>query len=551
MTDATLGERIAAATGRGGTVTFVGSAGAESVEWARVHDDARAVAATLQARGVGPGDHVALLGPTSRPLVTALQAVWLAGAVSTVLPLPYRMGALVEIVAEGRRRIRDAGVVAVLIDPVLSPLVAPVAGDPPFLALPDLMVAGRGRPDRFEEPPTAAGDLAVLQYTSGTTGAPRGVHLRQEAILENLDAVATAALLDPETDVLVSWLPLYHDMGLMGLLTLPMMTGADLVLAAPQDFLAAPGLWAQWMSDFAGTITAGPDFSYALLGRALTGMGQLDLSRWRIALNGAELIDPDNVEAFAAAGARHRLSPAAVLPAYGLAEVVIGATIPEPGRGMLTDTVDRDALATARQAVPAGAGFEPPARRLALLGRPVRGIELRVCEPVKGDVLGEREVGELELRGPSVTAGYHGGSDVAASVHDGWLRTGDMGYLVDGELVVCGRLQDVIEIAGRHVYPEVVERAAAGAEGVRAGNVAAFGVESEWGQSDLVVVAEAKGGDPTAVRRQVAERVDLATGFRPAAVVLVAPGTLPKTTSGKLQRTKSRDRYLDRELESV
>lgn len=546
MTDSTLGGRIEAAAVGSRGVTFVGDPGSPRVPWGQLHEEARAVAGELLVRGIQPGDHVAILGPTSRQLVTALQGVWLSGAISVMLPLPYRMGALADFVVQTRRRIHDAEVAAVLLDPALAPFVDAAEGDPPFVLLPEVMRATeRAGADLFDGPALDPAATAVLQYTSGATGDPAGVVLPHRTVLANLDAVAAAAGLDPERDVLVSWLPLYHDMGLMGLLALPMVTGTELVLATPQDFLAAPGRWAQWLSDARGTISAGPNFAYALLARALGTLEGLDLSQWRIALNGAELVDPGTMADFLSAGARHGLDPGAVLPAYGMAETVIGAALPPPGRGLMVDAVDRHALSALRRAEPAP-GNET--RALALLGRPVDGLNVRVCDPELGAVLGERHVGEVELRGTSLMAGYHRQPErTAAADHDGWFCTGDLGYVRDGELVLCGRLADVITLDGRDLSPEEVERVAAGVGGVRPGNVAAFAVDGP--RSGLVVVAEVRGGAASGIRRAVAEQVESATGVVPAEVVLVAPGALPKTTSGKLQRGRCRQQFLAQELQ--
>jgi fatty-acyl-CoA synthase len=325
-----------------------------------------------------------------------------------------------------------------------------------------------------------------------------------------------------------------------------MTAGFDLVLAAPQDFLAAPGDWMRLMSEYRGTVTCGPNFSYALAARAMRRMSGLDLSPWRLALNGAEPIDPDSVDAFSEVGAAHGLDPKSAFCVYGMAEATLAISFPEPGRGMAVDTVDRHALELERYAAPAtGNG----ARRLALLGRPLSGLEVRVCDPETGTGLREREVGELELRGASVTPGYFERDDItAATFRDGWLRTGDLGYLVDGEVVVCGRIKDVIIVGGRNVYPEEIERAAADVDGVRAGNVVAFGVEGRRGREGIVVVAETKTDDPTLLRDQVHTRVSDAVGIPPRDVILVRAGTLPKTSSGKLQRHLARTHYLDDQL---
>jgi fatty-acyl-CoA synthase len=307
----------------------------------------------------------------------------------------------------------------------------------------------------------------------------------------------------------------------------------------------------EWLSTYGGTATAGPNFSYALATRALNRAETYDLSRLRIALNGAEPIDPDQVEAFVAAGARHGLRPEAVFPAFGMAEVAIAGTFPEPGSGMVTDCVDRRVLETERYAAPVEAGTEG-SRRLALLGRPVPGLEIRIVDPDNGTPLRDREVGELEIRGTSVTPGYYRRADAnAALFHDDWLRTGDLAYTLDGQLVMCGRIKDVIIVGGRNVFPEDVERAVGSLEGVRAGNVIAFGVEGDRGRETLVVVAETKADDLDTVRRAVHDRVRDVVGVPAKEIVLVTPGTLPKTSSGKLQRSLCRRRYHDGQLTLV
>jgi fatty-acyl-CoA synthase len=505
------------------------------------------MAAALQARGVSPGDHVAILGPTTRPLVTAIQAGWLTGAAVVVLPLPMRLGSLEEFVAQTRARIASADITLLILDADLAPFIEPAPGDPPMVLLSDL--AGRSaKSGSYQEPKIGADDLAVLQFTSGSTADPKGVMLPHRVILANLDAVEEATSLDPDDDVCVSWLPLYHDMGLIGLLTLPMITGTELVLAAPQDFLAAPVRWMEWISEFGGTATAGPNFSYALAARALARAPQLDLSRWRIALNGAEPVNPATVDAFCEAAARHGFRPGASFCAFGMAEVAIAGTFPEPMSGMRIDTVDRHSLESERYAasVPADS---PGAKSFALLGRPVPGLEIRICDPETGSVMGERAVGELEIRGSSVTPGYYKHPDAtAAAFRDDWLRTGDLAYCVNGELVLCGRIKDVIIVGGRNVFPEDVERAAEAVDGVRAGNVIAFGIESHKGREGVVVVAETKADDPSSVRTAVAERIRMSVGVPPREVVLVTPGSLPKTSSGKLQRSLCKRRYLGSEL---
>jgi fatty-acyl-CoA synthase len=546
---ATLPARIERATTRGGFATFVGSGDPERVSWARLHEDARGIAANLQRRGVAPGDRVALLGPTSRALVTTIQATWLAGATVVVLPLPMRLGSVEDFVAQTRARVRSADVGLTLVDRDLAAFWDPDPSDPPVVLV-DEVSAGPGRAGAadLEEPAIDPGSLAILQFTSGSTADPKGVMLPHAQIGANIDSIAAAAHLDVEGDVIVSWLPLYHDMGLIGLLMTPMTTGTDLVLGAPQDFMAAPGRWMEWMSDFGGTVTCGPNFAYALAARALRRQSGWDLSPWRVALNGAEPIDPGAVDDFCAAGTPHGLDPKSMFCVFGMAEATLAVTFPEPGSGMTTDTVDRRALEHEGSAAPV-ASTDERGRRLARLGRPLPGLEVRIVDAASGTVRSEREVGELEVRGTSVTPGYYRHAEATSEAFRGeWLRTGDLAYMCDGELVVCGRMKDVIIVGGRNVYPEDIERAVGTIPGVRQGNVIAFGVEGRKGREGLVVVAETKEEDPQAIRQAVATRVRHAVGLNLEEVVLVNPGSLPKTSSGKLQRSLCRSRYLAAEL---
>jgi fatty-acyl-CoA synthase len=549
-----LVRRIEEAAGLDHTITFVLGGGEEIVPWRQLHEDAKGYAAFLQARGIGPGDHVALLSPTTRPLVTAIQATWLTGATLVVLPLPMRLASIEEFIAQTRQRIHSSDAKIVLIDAELSAFVEAEPGDPPMV---EMSALAEGDAAAYQRPDDDPERLVILQFTSGSTSDPKGVMLPDRTLRANLDGISSVPALDPATDVLVSWLPLYHDMGLVGLLALPMSTGVPLVLGAPQDFTAKPARWMEWISTYGGTATAGPNFAYVLATRALrNSKDQLDLSKLRVALNGAEPIDADNVEDFISAGERHGLRPGAVFPAFGMAEVSIGGTFPEPMRGMVTDCVDRRVLETERYAAPVEPGTDG-SRRFALLGKAIPGLEIRIVDPETGAELKDREVGELEIRGTSVTSGYYKRPEANADLfHEGWLCTGDLAYLLDEELVVCGRIKDVIIVGGRNVFPEDVERAVGGVEGVRAGNVIAFGMtggrgRGREGRESLVVVAETRADDLDDLRHRVAEKIIDTVGVPARDIVLVAPGTLPKTSSGKLQRSLCRTRYDDGQLVPV
>jgi fatty-acyl-CoA synthase len=563
-------ERLELAADAPTGVRFVGaSVTAEGepsyVSWRQLHDEARAVGAALQARGIAPGDHVAILGPTSRGLITAVRGCWMAGVASMVLPLPMRMGSLDAFIESTRARIRDGDAKLVLIDDLLAAFYEGAPGDPPIIPLSAILPGAPGVPsgDRLEVPAPDPERLVVLQYTSGSTSEPKGVMIPDRVLSANIDACAEAAGLTTD-DVMLSWLPLYHDMGLIGFLGIPMTTGTGLVQAAPQDFMAHPGNWMQWISDHHATGTAGPNFSWVLATRALKRMQDLDLSSLTLALSGAEPVDPNAVEAFVEAAAPFGFDAGGVFPAFGMAEVAIGGSFPPRGRGLVCDTVDRVVLERDRVAKPIEVDdphdLELVARRLPLLGTPVPGLEMRVVDPESLEERPERHVGELLIRGTSVTPGYYKRPDATAALFDqGWLRTGDLAYMIDGELVLCGRIKDVIIVGGRNVFPEDIERAVGTIDGVRAGNVIAFGMEGYKGKESVVVVAEVRSttasgstADATehdAIRDAIHHRTLEVCGLPPRDVMLVQPSTLPKTSSGKLQRAKCREQYLEETLE--
>jgi fatty-acyl-CoA synthase len=308
----------------------------------------------------------------------------------------------------------------------------------------------------------------------------------------------------------------------------------------------------EWMSGFGGTWTIGPNFSMALAGRLLRKSETLDLSRCRRFGSGSEPVDPNVMEAFAAAAAAHGFPAGAMYAGYGMAEATVAVSFVALGEGFAADVIDAERFDVEGVAQPVAVG-DTKARRLAKCGPPLRGFELRITDPSTGTALDDRVAGEIELRGPSVVPGYYNRPDAtAAAFRDGgWLRTGDLGYLAEGDLVVCGRIKDVIIVGGRNVFPEDLERAAQTVEGVRPGNVIAFGVAEGRKGDRLVVVAELKSGDPASVRDGIARAVSHSGGVRPSDVVLVAPGTLPKTSSGKLRRGECRARYQASQLEPV
>jgi fatty-acyl-CoA synthase len=511
--------------------------------WAQVHEQALSMAAALRAGpedagqpGLAHGAAVGVLAGEPVTIAPLAQAVWLCGGSVTMLHQPTARTDLAAWAEDTVSVLKMIDAALVVLGPPFDAL-APVLADRgiPFRTIDGLNGDGAGvTPD-----PTVAdeGDTALLQLTSGSTAEPKAVRITHGNLHANITAMVAASRLNVDRDVMVSWLPLFHDMGMVGFLTVPMTVGLELVTVTPVDFLSRPLLWAELISKYGGTVTAAPNFAYAVLGRQLARAdGPLDLSTLRIALNGAEPIDPVAVGGLVEAGARFGLRPEAVLCAYGMAETALGVAFAPVETGLAVDEIDADDLESRRLATP-GVG-----RTFPKLGPPLPGIEVRAVAD-DGTVLGERQVGVLQLRGPSVTPGYLTvDGPVSAQNAEGWLDTGDEGYLADGQVVVCGRRKDVIIMGGRNIYPTDIERAAAEAGGVRAGNAVAVRLSAGEGrhrESFAVAVESRQAGDVDAERaigKDVTGRVVTAVGVRPAQVVVLPPGTLPKTPSGKLRR---------------
>jgi fatty-acyl-CoA synthase len=531
------------------TLTIVGLAGDTRLSWVQVHERARAMAQALTVLGVEPGCRVGLLGDTSAGLVTAIQAVWLRGAAFTVLPLPaLKTGAagtaylehLSAVVADSRLSLLIVDDQLAAQGAALSPLVK-------CQALSGLDT--KRRTGEVVKP--GPNDLAFLQYTSGSTRSPRGVPVTHANLAANLASISEAVgsdLVDPATACPLSWLPLHHDMGLVGFLALPMSRGCRLVLQSPAAFAIRPASWFAGISQHRATVTGGPNFAFALMAQLLEAGGfDGDLSTVRYMITGGEPVDAAMMARFTTAAGRHGLDPGALIAAYGLAEATLAVSFSPAGSGITTDEVDpeeldRNGLARRRHAGARG-------RTLVRLGRAVPGTRIRIVKD--GRMAAPGEVGQIDVSGASVVAGYWG----EAPRRSPWLRTGDLGYrTADGdELVVCGRAKDVLFAAGRNIYPQDVEAAAGAVPGVRPGGVAAFGVAGEHGgYGDRLVVAVETRLTTYAERRTLASAVHATVAgqasLAPADVVMLRPGGLPKTTSGKPRRAETRRRYLAGEL---
>ncbi|MBS4727036.1 fatty acyl-AMP ligase [Mycobacterium sp. SM1] len=505
--------------------------------WAEVHQMARRIAGGLAAAGVGDGDRVGVLAGAPVEIAPAAQGLWMRGASLTMLHQPTPRTDLQVWAQDTVTVIEMIEATAVIVsDPFLA--AAPML---PSRGISVVTVADLLSAEPIDPVDTGEDDLALLQLTSGSTGSPKAVSITHRNVVSNAEAMFFAAQFDLETDVIVSWLPLFHDMGMTGFLTVPMYFGAELVKVTPLDFLHDILLWAKLIDKYKGTVTAGPNFAYSLLAKRLrkhAKPGQFDLSTLRWALSGAEQVEPADVEDFCAAAAPFGLRPEAIVPAYGMAEATVAVSFSECGAGLVVDEVDADLLCVLRRAVPATMGHT---RRLASLGPVLDGLEARIVDE-DGNLLPARAVGVIELRGEAVTRGYVTMAGLVATQDDqGWYETGDLGYLTEnGHVVVCGRVKDVIIIGGRSVYPADVERAAGRVAGVRAGCAVAVRLDAGHSRESFAVAVESNlFEDPEEVRRikhQVAHQVVTEVDVRPRHVAVLGPGVIPKTPSGKLRR---------------
>jgi len=508
--------------------------------WGQVHERARCIAGGLAAAGIGLGDAVGVLAGLPVEIAPTAQGLWMRGASLTMLHQPTPRTDLALWAEDTMTVIGMIEARAVIVsEPFLAAIPVLEEKGIEVLTVADLLAS-----DPIDPIDVGEDDLALMQLTSGSTGSPKAVQITHRNIYSNAEAMFIGAQYDIDKDVMVSWLPCFHDMGMVGFLTIPMYFGAELVKVAPMDFLRDTLLWAKLIDKYKGTMTAAPNFAYALLAKRLRRQaktGDFDLSTLRFALSGAEPVEPADVEDLLDAGKPFGLKPSAILPAYGMAETTLAVSFAECDAGLVVDEVDADLLAALRRAVPATKGNT---RRLATLGPLLKDLEVRIIDE-DGNVMPARGVGVIELRGESLTPGYLTmGGFISAQDEHGWYDTGDLGYITEeGHIVVCGRVKDVIIMAGRNIYPTDIERAACRVEGVRPGCAVAVRLDAGHSRETFAVAVESNAWqDPVQVRRiehQVAHEVVAEVDVRPRNVVVLGPGTIPKTPSGKLRRSTS------------
>jgi fatty-acyl-CoA synthase len=528
-------------------------------------------AAELARRGVPAGGRVALMLPTSRAFFASYAGILLAGAIPVPIYPPFRADRIEEYAARQAAILNNAEVcllltfrraeaVAHLLKPRVRSLASVVdaekligaadkAPPPAPGALPAHVTGSRAR---------RSSDIALLQYTSGSTGDPKGVVLTHANLLANMRAIGEAVQMGPG-DVGISWLPLYHDMGLIGAWLTLLHYGMPLAVMSPLAFLTRPERWLWAFHKHRGTIAAAPNFAYELCVRKIADkdIEGLDLSSWRVAMNGAEPVNPETMERFTARFSCYGFRHEAHLPVYGLAESSLAVTVPPLNRRPLVDRVERETFTARGQAVPArqdgGNSISFVSSGVALPGH-----ELCIVDD-SGKVVPDRTEGFLWFRGPSATTGYYHNARAtekllplgpsASAGEFAWVDSGDRAYRADGEMYVTGRVKDIIIKGGRNLYPHEVEELAARAEGIRKGCIVAFGIKDEAsGTEKLVIAAEVRERDArrrATIAAAVTQQVAQGLGLPPDRVELLPLGSIPKTSSGKLRREETKQLFLD------
>ena len=519
----------------------------QTITYGRLWEQARAVAGGLQREGLQAGQTVALMLPTGAEYFCAFFGILLAGGIAVPIYPPARLTQVEEHIRRHARILDNAAAAMLITAPEIRQLARLLRRHVPALRQIATVTELCALQAPLQPVRLTGETTAFLQYTSGSTGQPKGVVLTHANLLANLRALG-AALKVNRSDVFVSWLPLYHDMGLIGAWLGTLYFGCPLILMSPLAFLARPLRWLQAIHRYRGTLAAAPNFAYELCVTRLKDaeLEGLDLSSWRVAANGAETVMPDTLARFQQRFGRYGLRPGVMTPVYGLAESSVGLTFPPLDRGPLIDRVERELFVRTGRANPVGAQAVN-ALRFVSCGLPLPGHQVRVVDEA-GRELPERIEGRLQFTGPSATRGYFRNPQATAElIYDGWLDSGDRAYIANGELFVTGRVKDIVIRAGRHIYPDEVEAAVGEVAGVRKGCVAVFASrDTSSGTERLIVLAETHARDPvarSALRARVTERVVTVLGEPPDDVVLVAPHAVLKTSSGKIRRAASRELY--------
>lgn len=491
--------------------------------WGQVYARAENVAERIGEDG---SSAVGVVGEPTVEVIAAILGALISGSALSILPGPVRGSDPGQWAQSTLNRLAGIGVGTVFSHG--SYLEQLRGGDSTLVIHDDSEVAHPQRSSTLSLG-TAASEFAVLQGTAGSTGTPRTAQIGPSAVLANLRGIGTRISLS-RSDIGCSWLPLYHDMGLTFLLT-GVLGGTELWQAPTTAFAASPFSWVHWLTQSRATLTAAPNMAYGLIGKYTRRLADVDLSPLRFALNGGEPVDCEGTKRFGTELTRFGFDPGALCPSYGLAESNCAVTIPVPGVGLQVDEIKVE--------TESGTNMQ----QFAVLGDAIAGMQMRLRPSDNNAGISDREVGEIEIRGTSMMAGYRGEEPLNSG---DWFPTGDLGYFVDGGLVICGRAKELITVAGRNIFPTEVERIAAQVTGVREGAVVAVGTNERAVRPGLVIAAEFRGADESEARSAVVQRVASECGVVPADVVFLPPGSLPRTSSGKLRRLE-----VKRHLEGV
>lgn len=519
-----------------------------ALPYRELRDNAKALARRLAGR-FERGARLAVVAETSPEFLTTFYACQYAGLIPAPMPMPVNLGGKDGYITQIRQMISGAKADAVVGPVNLREFLSDAADQAGCDTVLDFDELNALDDNGVEAVPFGPDDYCYIQYSSGSTSAPKGVIGMQRTVCANLTAIARHGMGLRDGDRATSWLPLYHDMGLIGFVLTPMTCQVGVDFLATSDFVRRPLLWLRIITENKSTITYSPSFGYELAAKrsARAEPGAIDLSTLRVAGIGGDMVRPEALNAFAEAFEPFGFNATAFLPSYGMAEATLAISFPDLEEEVMVDEVDMRHYTRSGVAQPASAVTSPEHKRgFVLCGRPLEGHAIEVRDE-NGSRIEERQVGRIFIKGPSLTPGYFSDPESSAAMYNGdWLDTGDMGYFLAGQIVITGRAKDLIIINGRNIWPQDIEWAVEKVDGVRGGGVAAFSVD-DGGSERIIVVAERRGLDAEALatlKREVSSVVQNAVGA-PAEIVLARPHSMVVTSSGKLSRAKVKQKYLD------
>ena len=551
----TLGEALDYAASGNRGLNFHDARGilSQPYPYSQLRTDARAMADRLIAAGVAPADRIALVAETGPEFAALFFGVVYAGAWPVPLPLPTSFGGRDSYIEQLRVQLASCDPKMLIFPPELAQMAGEAARLSATVGIDWSEFATREAPTATL-PEAKPDDIAYLQYSSGSTRFPHGVVITHAALLNNL-AAHSHGMEVCDTDRCVSWLPWSHDMGLVGCFLSPIANQVSTDYLKTEDFARRPLAWLDLISRNAGTtLSYSPTFGYDICARRMSSQtkagDRFDLSRWRVAGNGADMIRPDVMQSFVDAFADAGFKASAFLPSYGLAEATLAVSLMPPGEGIRVELVEETQLSGGSRS--GAQSLRRPQRYRAIVncGKPVRDMKIEIREE-DGTPLPDRAIGKVWCSGKSVMVGYfRDDAATEACMADGWLDTGDMGYMSDGYIYIVGRAKDMIIVNGKNHWPQDIEWAVEQLPGFKAGDIAAFAITTPGGEETPAVLVQCRSSDEAErlrLRDEIRERVRSVTGMN-CLIELIPPRTLPRTSSGKLSRAKARNLYLSGDI---